>query len=139
MNAAGETSRNSLLRRWHGTLTQDLVQRHGEFGLGKVPLRLKPDNTTNVVCGFCSTGCGLNIHLRDRQAINLTPTTDYPVNLGMACPKGWEALTPLGASDRATTPLLRYANGNLEPTDWDSAMQIFSLRPFNEIAQRWWR
>ena len=25
------------------------------------------------------------------------PTPNYPVNLGMACPKGWEALTPLRA------------------------------------------
>ena len=128
MSAAAKTSLDSFLRRRQGVLTEDLVLRHGDFGLGKVPLRLKPNNTTNVVCGFCSTGCGLNIHLRDGQAINLTPTTDYPVNLGMACPKGWEALTPLAANDRATRPLLRYADGNLAPVDWDSAMQIFSLR-----------
>ena len=31
----------------------------GGFGLGQVPARLKPDATTTVVCGFCSTGCGL--------------------------------------------------------------------------------
>ena len=128
MKSTKTQSRNSLLRRRHGVLTQDLVQRHGEFGLGKVPLRLKPDDTTNVVCGFCSTGCGLNVHLRKGQAINLTPTTDYPVNLGMACPKGWEALTPLAANDRATTPLFRNAKGKLEPVDWDTAMQIFSVR-----------
>ena len=35
-----------------------------------------------------------------------TPTADYPVNLGMACPKGWEALTPLRGPGRATTPLV---------------------------------
>ena len=81
-----------------------------------------------MICGFCSTGCGLNIHLKDGRAVNLTPTTDYPVNLGMACPKGWEALTPLTAPDRATTPLLRNANGELQPVDWDTAMQVFTLR-----------
>ena len=118
----------SLLRRKDGALTQELVLRPGEFGLGKVPARLKPDNTTNVVCGFCSTGCGLNVHLKDGQAINLTPTTDYPVNLGMACPKGWEALTPLASPDRAVTPLLRNARGELTPVDWDEAMQVFTLR-----------
>ncbi|MDQ6633002.1 MAG: nitrate reductase, partial [Verrucomicrobiota bacterium] len=78
-----------LLRRLDGKLTQDLVLHPNQFGLGKTPARLTPDNTTNVVCGFCSTGCGLNIHLKNAQAINLSPTTDYPVNLGMACPKGW--------------------------------------------------
>ncbi len=118
----------TAVRQWDGALTQDLVLHPGRFGLGKVPARLKPDNTTTVVCGFCSTGCGLNVHLKDGQAINLTPTTDYPVNLGMACPKGWEALTPLHAPDRATTPLLRNSEGKLEPVDWDTAMQIFSVR-----------
>ena len=29
-----------------------------------------------MVCGFCSTGCGLNIHLKDGVAIGLTPTAE---------------------------------------------------------------
>jgi anaerobic selenocysteine-containing dehydrogenase len=120
---------NTWLRQWTGPLTADLVRAPGEFGLGQVPARLKPDATTTMVCGFCSTGCGLNIHLKDGQAVNLSATSDYPVNLGMACPKGWEALTPLAASDRATTPLLRNPKtGKLEPTDWDHAMQVFTLK-----------
>ena len=36
---------------------------------------------------------------------------DFAVNLGMACPKGWEALTPLRAPDRATQPMLRDGSG----------------------------
>jgi anaerobic selenocysteine-containing dehydrogenase len=119
---------DSLIRQWDGKLTQDLVQRPGDFGLGKVPARLKPDDTLDMICGFCSTGCSLRIHLKEGQAINLSPTTDYPVNLGMACPKGWEALTPLRSPDRATTPYLRNAAGHLEPVDWDTALQVFTLR-----------
>ena len=123
------TAAANVLREFTGPLTQDLVQHPGEFGLGNVPARLTPDATTTMVCGFCSTGCGLNIHLKDGQAINLSPTADYPVNLGMACPKGWEALTPLAAPDRATTPLLRNpATNALEPTDWDHALQVFTLK-----------
>src|SRR6267142_1282737 len=107
-----------------GPLTQDLVLRPGEFGLGRVPAQLKPDATVTTVCGFCSTGCGLTAHLRDGAAINLSATADYPVNLGMACPKGWEALTPLSAPDRATQPLLRNPKtGLFQPVDWDEAMQ----------------
>src|SRR5688500_6319605 len=109
-------------------LTQELVQEPARFGLGKVPVRLQPDNTTDSICGFCSTGCSLTVHLREGQAINLTPATDYPVNLGMACPKGWEALSPLQAKDRATTPLLRQPDGTFVPVDWDHAMQVFFLR-----------
>ena len=117
-----------LLRQWSGPLTEQLVLRPAEFGLGKVPARLQPDATTTMVCGFCSTGCGLNVHLRDGKAINLSASADYPVNLGMACPKGWEALTPLAAPDRATTPLLRNEQGELVPTDWDTALQVFTVR-----------
>ena len=120
--------KNSPLRRWHGPLTADLALKAGAGGLGKVPARLVPEATTTTVCGFCSTGCGLNIHLKKGAAVNLTPTPEYPVNLGMACPKGWEALTPLAAPDRATTPLLRNTAGQLVPTDWDTAMQVFTVR-----------
>jgi assimilatory nitrate reductase catalytic subunit len=116
----------SLLRNWHGPLTQDLVLHPTAFG--RVPSRLQPDAVTRTVCGFCSTGCGLDVHLRNGEALNLSANPDYPVNLGMACPKGWEALTPLRAADRATTPLLRNAKGILEPVDWDTAMQVFTLR-----------
>ena len=108
--------------------TEALISAPGNFGLGKVPASTQYDDTTNVVCGFCSTGCGLNIHLKNSQAIGLSPTPDYPVNLGMACPKGWEALAPLHSADRATTPLLRNSAGKFEAVDWDTAMQVFTLR-----------
>jgi len=119
---------DSFVRKWDGELTQDLVLQPGKLGLGKVPARLDPDDATNMVCGFCATGCSLTIHLKDGQAINLSPATNYPVNLGMACPKGWEALTPLRSPDRATTPYLRTAGGHLEPVDWHTALQNFTLR-----------
>lgn len=122
----------SLLRRRSGPLTADLVREPGGFGLGQVPARLKPDATTSMVCGFCSTGCSLDVHLRDGVAVNLTPTTNYPVNLGMACPKGWEALVPLRAPDRATSPLWRDAKGRLRPIGWEAAASAFAAR-FKEL------
>lgn len=110
------------------TSTDRLIQQPANFGLGTIPAATQYDDTTTVVCGFCSTGCGLSVHLKNGQSIGLSPTHDYPVNLGMACPKGWEALTPLQSTDRATTPLLRNAAGKLEAVDWDTAMQVFTLR-----------
>jgi assimilatory nitrate reductase catalytic subunit len=100
----------------------------GEFGLGKIPAGFRPDATTRSTCGFCSTGCSLDIHLKDGVAVNLTPTFDYPVNLGMACPKGWEALAPLAAPDRATTPLIRQPDGSFKATSWDDALKTFVSR-----------
>jgi len=117
-----------LLFKRDGPLTRDLLRGPGAFGLGQVPARLAPDATTTVVCGFCSTGCGLSVHLRDGCAVNLSPASAYPVNLGMACPKGWESLTPLAAPDRATAPLLRDASGTLHPVSWPAAISEFCAR-----------
>jgi assimilatory nitrate reductase catalytic subunit len=107
-------------REWNGPLTADLVREPAKFGLGQVPSRLAPDAMTKAVCGFCSTGCGLKIHLKDGEAINLTPDPDYPVNLGTACPKGWEALSVLDAPDRAKMPILHG-----KEVDWDTALRYF--------------
>ncbi|MEZ6059612.1 MAG: nitrate reductase [Planctomycetaceae bacterium] len=124
-----------LLRAHSGPLTRELLREPGQFGLGQLPTTLLPEATTRSVCGYCATGCGLNIHLRDGEAIGLSPETDYPVNLGMACPKGWEALTVLDSPDRATTPLLRSSrSGSLQPVDWPRAMNEFVGR-FKAIQQ----
>jgi assimilatory nitrate reductase catalytic subunit len=119
------TSIDQLLHARQGDMTRELAQQPGD--LGNLPARLTPASTAHSICGFCSTGCSLKIHLdASGQAINLTPNKDYPVNLGMACPKGWEALTPLAAPDRVTSPLLRNpATGKLEPVDWPTALQAF--------------
>lgn len=116
------------LREWNGKFTKELQLGPAAFGLGKVPERVKPDMTTRATCGFCSTGCSLDIHLKDGAAVNLTPSVDYPVNLGMACPKGWEALTCLSAPDRITSPMLRQADGSLKEVNWDEAMKTFVAR-----------
>jgi predicted molibdopterin-dependent oxidoreductase YjgC len=107
-------SLRSLVHARDGKLTQNLLRAPGRFGLGQVPAALRPDQTTTMVCGFCSTGCGLRVHLKDGEAVNLSPETRHPVNLGMACPKGWEALAPLKAPDRARTPLLRNERGTFD-------------------------
>ena len=127
MNAFSDT----LLHARRGPMTDELVLRPAAFGLGHVPSRLEPVATTTSVCGYCSTGCGLKVHLNSQgEAINLTADPAYPVNLGMACPKGWEALTPLAAPDRATTPLVRDRRANrpgaFTPVSWPGALSAFT-------------
>ncbi len=118
-----------LVRSFDGPLTGELVRRPGRFGLGQVPERLAPDATTAMVCGFCSTGCALNVHLREGEATNLTPAFDYPVNRGMACPKGWEALAPLAAPDRALFPMRRTGFGRApKRITWAEAAEAFTRR-----------
>jgi assimilatory nitrate reductase catalytic subunit len=118
-----------FLKQHTGPLTRDLVQEPGHFGLGRIPSRLKPDSTATSICGYCATGCQLKIHLDENgEAINLSPQAGYPVNLGMACPKGWQALDPLDSPDRATVPLLRDASGKRIETDWPTALDTFTSR-----------
>ena len=103
-----------------GPYTEELLRHPGKFGLGQVPADLTPDATTTSICGYCSTGCRLKISLKDGKPVNLTPNVEYPVNLGMACPKGWEALAVLDSDERATQPLL-----DGKPTDWNTALDSF--------------
>lgn len=117
-----------IVRQRDGALTRDLLREPGGFGLGQVPANRKPDAVTSMICGYCSTGCSLDVHLKDGHAVALTPTTAHPVNRGMACPKGWEALTPLAADDRATTPMVRDGRGRLTPVDWPTALATFTDR-----------
>ncbi|MEZ4267498.1 MAG: nitrate reductase [Myxococcota bacterium] len=116
------------LRAHAGPLTDKLARIPGPGALGQLPARLAPDATTDLVCGFCSTGCGLTAHLKDGVAVNLTPSADYPVNQGAACPKGWDALRPTAATDRATTPMIRGSRGRLVPTTWHRAIATFVSR-----------
>ncbi len=126
-----------LIRHRQGPITEELVRSPGGFGLGQLPAKQLPHATTTMTCGFCATGCGLNVHLdKNSHAIGLTPATPYPVNLGMACPKGWEALTPLSASNRATQPLLKPTrNAEAQPVEWSAALQTFCDR-FKNIQKK---
>ncbi len=106
-----------------GPLTDKLRIDKSDLATPRLPISKLPQTTTTSVCGFCSTGCGLHIHLRDSLATGLTPAQDYPVNLGMACPKGWEALNVLQSDDRATVPVRRELDGRLRPISWQLAVQ----------------
>ncbi len=122
------TRLDDLLRRTTGPLTEELARVPGGFGLGQVPAGRAPDAVARLICGYCSTGCSLDVHLKDGAAVNVTPTVDHPVNRGAACPKGWEALAPMAAPDRLTTPLLRDRSGQLVPVDWGTAARTFTER-----------
>ena len=119
-----------------GPLTEELELVAAGGGLGRLPQRLIPDGTVSMTCGFCSTGCSLNVHMKGGESVNLTPNHKYPVNLGEACPKGWEALTPLKAPDRAAGPYLRQGNGLLHPVSWDMALKAF-VKNFKTIQNKY--
>lgn len=124
----------SLRVRRTGQLTDELAREPGPPGLGQVPSRLLPTSTAPVVCGYCSVGCSLDVHLQAGRAVSLSPSPHYPVNRGHACPKGWEALAPLASADRGTTPLLR-RRGRMEKVGWPEAVGEMVSR-FRGIGER---
>lgn len=117
-----------LLHERAGRLTRETVLSPGNYGLGRIPERLQPDQIARSVCGFCATGCSLDLHLQQGEAVNLSATKEYAVNLGMACPKGWEALRVLESPERGTVPLVRNGHGRLESTNWTTAINQLVTR-----------
>jgi len=104
---------------------------------GLWPQARQAQGRVSGVCGFCSTGCLLDVHVKDGKAVNVAPASNYPVNLGFLCPKGWEAMAPLNANDRAVTPLMRSdRNKPLTPVSWDQALQTFTHR-FKDIKNQY--
>ena len=129
MKKSGTNPLRQMLFAEDGPWTEDLRQTSGSLGVGRVPSRLAPDGITRSVCGYCGTGCTLETHIKDGQAVNVTPVPEGPVNLGMACPKGWQAMAPLTAPDRATVPLLRRSKRDeLRPVSWHEAATTFCSR-----------
>jgi len=119
------TAARSLLHNRDGAYSRELSLAPGGLGLGLVPEAQTPDATVPTVCGFCSTGCQLNVHMQQGKAVNLTPAVGHPVNLGQACPKGWESLEVLNSPDRATRPVIKNAAGRFEPVGWETALETF--------------
>ncbi|MBW1896129.1 MAG: molybdopterin-dependent oxidoreductase, partial [Deltaproteobacteria bacterium] len=83
-----------------------------------------PEKVINSTCGFCSVGCNLRVTLTPND-MKVTPNPQYPVNKGASCPKGFLFLEPLKSHDRAATPYFRNSGGELESTDWKTALQAF--------------
>src|SRR3954465_15892730 len=79
-----------------------------------------PDRWVQSACVLCSTGCALDIGVKDGRMVGVRGRAVDRVNRGRLGPKGlhgWEAnLSP----DRLTHPLIR-RNGKLEEARWDEA------------------
>jgi hypothetical protein len=63
-----------------GPLTRELLLNPSAFGLSGQVDAHAADAVVKSVCGYCSTGCNLNIHMQNGEAVSLSPATNYPVN-----------------------------------------------------------
>lgn len=88
------------------------------------------DRWTKTTCGYCSVGCGMLVGTRDGKPVAARGNPDHPVNRGKLCPKGLSEHHTLGASGRATQPMLRLGGRGkpLTPVTWEQALDAMTSR-----------
>jgi assimilatory nitrate reductase catalytic subunit len=78
---------------------------------------------TETHCPYCALQCGISL-LPEISAVRLEPT-EFPVNRGGLCAKGWTAAELLDHPDRLLTPLVRKDPADrgspLRESTWDEA------------------
>lgn len=88
---------------------------------------VQPDQWVYSTCGFCGTGCGIQIGVKDGKAVAIRGTPDYPVNQGLLCAKGIYQWQMINAPDRA-----KYPKVNGKRVTWDEALDYVATK-FKEI------
>ena len=75
--------------------------------------------TVATHCPYCALQCGTRLTC-ERAGVTVVPT-DFPVNRGGLCQKGWTATSLLDVPDRLVHPMVR-RGGELVAADWDTAL-----------------
>lgn len=78
-----------------------------------------------TICGYCGTGCGLLVEVKDNLITKIRGDKDAPVNKGQTCVKGAFAYNYVHAKDRLTSPLIR-KGGELVETTWEEALTFIA-------------
>jgi anaerobic selenocysteine-containing dehydrogenase len=99
------TTRDSIADVWGA--------RAGFVGPGQWPERTdertaeEPDRWVKSVCVLCSTGCGLEIGVKNGQMVGVRGDRRDRVNRGRLGPKGLHGWEANHSADRLTRPLIR--------------------------------
>jgi ferredoxin-nitrate reductase len=83
----------------------------------------EPDHWVQSACVLCSTGCGMDIGVKDGKIVGVRGRTVDAVSRGRLGPKGLHGWIANHSKDRLTKPLIR-KNGKLEEASWDEAMDL---------------
>src|SRR5881628_941569 len=80
-----------------------------------------PTTTTATHCPYCAFQCGVRVGAVD-GAMAIAGDTEFPVNRGALCIKGFTATETLDHPERLRSPLVRNRAGVLAPASWDEAL-----------------
>ncbi|WP_234365110.1 molybdopterin oxidoreductase family protein [Streptomyces sp. RTd22] len=77
-------------------------------------------------CPYCALQCGTRLGREDGTVV--VRPSDFPVNRGGLCQKGWTAPALLDTPVRLHNPLIRDPRGTLEPAGWHRALDTVADR-----------
>jgi anaerobic selenocysteine-containing dehydrogenase len=95
----------------------------------------KPDKWVQSTCVLCSTGCALDIGVKDGVIVGVRGRAVDRVNRGRLGPKGLHGWVANHSADRLTHPLVRRGE-SLEPASWDEAMDLI-IEKTKEIKEKY--
>lgn len=87
----------------------------------------EPTEWVQSVCLLCSTGCGVDVGVRDGRMVGIRGRVNDRVNHGRLGPKGLHGWEANQTADRLVVPLIR-KGGQLVESTWDEAMTLIVER-----------
>ena len=116
-------SRDSITDVW-GARTPHAGSQPGTWPV-RQDLRVleEPTEWVQSVCVLCSTGCGVDVGVRDGRMVGIRGRAGDRVNHGRLGPKGLHGWEANHTDDRLTVPLIR-KGGQLVESTWDEAMTL---------------
>lgn len=55
------------------------------------PAKIKGAKSTTSICAFCGVGCGMIVHTKGENLVNVEGDPNHPINQGALCSKGQAA------------------------------------------------
>lgn len=80
-------------------------------------------NNKKSVCGYCGTGCGVTLGVKDNKVLTTVYDENQGFHNGQLCVRGRFGYQFINSDKRLATPLVR-KNGELVEADWDEALAI---------------
>ena len=85
-------------------------------------MKVTPEPWRMSICPYCGVGCGVEVGVRNGEAVAVRGMTDHPVNRGELCHLGHNLIGVLDTEGRLLHPMVRRPpEAELERTSWDDA------------------
>ena len=85
-------------------------------------------NHVSTVCTHCADGCKVTLGVRQTnegsEIVRADNRDKSGINGDFLCAKGRFGFDFVGSAERLTTPLVRNAEGKLEPATWEAALRL---------------